>query len=87
MTLPQGFNAKLFDSVPNTNQNIFDADTFNSSQLHLAAETEARELIVSALTTRFQRPCHSVEQMRNPGYMKRNNIKLEDIAAGKIKLV
>ena len=52
MTLPKGFNAKLFDSVPNTSQNIFDADTFNSSQLHLAAETEARELIVSSLTTR-----------------------------------
>ena len=87
MTLPKGFNAKLFDSVPNSNQFIFDADTFNSSQLHLAAETEARELIVSALTTRFQRPCYPVEQMRNPGYMKRNNVTLEDIAAGKIKLV
>ena len=87
MTLPKGFNAKLFDSVPNSNQFIFDADTFNSSQLHLAAETEARELIVQALTTRFQRPCHPVEQMRNPGYMKRNNVTLEDIADGKVKLV
>ena len=87
MTLPKGFNAKLFDSVPNSNQFIFEADTFNSSQLHLAAENEARDLIVSALTTRYQRPCHSVQNMRNPGYMKRNNIKLEDIAAGKIKLV
>ena len=87
MTLPKEFNAKLFDSVPNTSQNIFDSDNFNSSQLHLAAETEARELIVSSLTTRFQRPCHSVEQMRNPGYMRRNNVTLEDIASGKIKLV
>ena len=87
MTLPKGFNAKLFDSVPNSSQNIFEADSFNSSQLHLAAETEARELIVSALTTRYQRPCHSVEQMRNPGYMRRNNVTLEDIASGKIKLV
>ena len=87
MTVPKGFNAKLFDSVPNSNQFIFEADTFNSSQLHLAAENEARDLIVSALTTRFQRPCHSVENMRNPGYMRRNDIKLEDIASGRVKLV
>jgi len=87
MTIPQGFNAKLYDSVPATYQTLFESDSFTSPEKHKEAEAEARDLIVQALTTRYKIPCHSVANMRSVGYMRRNNIRLEDVAEGKIKLV
>jgi len=87
MTIPKDFDPKKFDSVPRSYQDIFDPDSFNSSALHTEAEKDARELIVQALTTRYAQPCHSVENMRNPGYLRRNNITLEMIRDSKVKLV
>ena len=87
MALPKSFDAMKFDDVPQTGQRLFDPDSFSSPELFQQAEREGRIAIVDFLTTKHQRPCHSRENLKSIGYLKRNGIKIEDIASGKIRVV
>lgn len=87
MALPKNFDPTKFDSVPRSYQNIFDSDDFTSPERFQEAEKEGREAILQNLTKRYAQPCHSIENMRNPSYLRRHSITLEMIRDGKVKLV
>ena len=87
MALPKNFDPSKFDDVPLTGQRLFDPDSFSSPELFQEAEREGREAIVQTLTTRYQRPCHSRQNLMSLGYLKRNGIKIEDIASGAIRIL
>lgn len=87
MQLPASFKAGDFNESIHPKHNVFESSQFNSSQEHEEAEVLAKKLVIDALTAKYKQPCISRYDLGSRGYLRRNGITLEEVQAGKYRVV